>query len=187
MERLADRTVATLLDELAAPTPAPGGGSSAALTCAVGAGLAQMTAALPADRPDLDRVARAGQLRERALALAERELGSYEPVLEAIREPADRPGRERRLAAALVQASEAPAEIAATAAEVSALAAEIAARAGPAVRGDAVTAVLLAEAAARAAAGLVELNLARLPDDPRLAGARSAAERAGAARERVLA
>lgn len=187
MGALADRTVAAMLDELAAPTPAPGGGSVAALACALGAGLAQMTAGLPADRPDRARTTRAGELRELALELADRELESYRPVLEALREPADRPGRDQRLAAALAEASEAPAEIAVAAAEVCTLAAEVADRASPAVRGDAVTAVIVAEAAARSAARLVEINLARDPDHPRLAAAGAAAERAGDARRRVLA
>jgi hypothetical protein len=45
---------------------------------------------------------------------------------------------------------------------------------------------LLAEAATRAAARLVELNLAAQPDDPRVGAARELAARAAAARERAL-
>ena len=50
-------------------------------------------------------------LRARALALAEEELPSYEPVLEALRLHLH-PDRPERLAAALTEASNTPAEIA---------------------------------------------------------------------------
>jgi len=53
------------------------------------------------------------------------------------------------------------------------------------VRGDAVTGVLLAEAAAAAAAALVEINLEGLGEEDRLAGARDARRRAGEARAAV--
>ena len=51
------------------------------------------------------------------------------------------------------------------------------------MRGDAVTGVLVAEAAAAAAATLVEINLERDPAAPEVERARTARERAGRARE----
>ena len=63
----------------------------------------------------------------------------------------------------------------------------MAAAAGVAVRGDAVTGTLLAEAAAAAAATLVETNLRGRPDDPSRRRAAEARVRAGEARERALA
>ena len=53
------------------------------------------------------------------------------------------------------------------------------------VEGDATAGALLAEAATRAAARLVELNLAEQPADPRLAAARELAARAWAARSEL--
>ena len=83
--------------------------------------------------------------------MAQEELGSYAPVLEA------RDERERELA--LAAASEPPAQIAETAAEVAELGVEVASSASAAVRGDALTGVVLAEAAASAAFRLVEINV----------------------------
>lgn len=193
MEALGEHTVGELIEALAAPSPAPGGGSSAALACALAAGLAEMTAAIAGDSADeasaerlADHRARAGELRRRALELADRELGSYRPVLAAIREAGGRADRDRRVGEALAAASEPPLEIARAAAEVGAVALGVAAHASASVRGDVITSVLLAEAAARSAAALVEINLGRSPGDERVAAASSAAERAAAARERVL-
>jgi formiminotetrahydrofolate cyclodeaminase len=89
------------------------------------------------------------------LRLAHEELSSYAPVLEA------RDERERELA--LAAASEPPAQIAETAAEVAELGVEVASSASAAVRGDALTGVTLAEAAASAAFRLVEINLGAGP------------------------
>ena len=97
----------------------------------------------------------AGALRARALRLAQEELSSYAPVLEA------RDEHERELA--LAAASEPPAHIAEVAAEVAELGAEVAASASPSVRGDALTGVVLAEAAASAAFRLVEINVGSRP------------------------
>ena len=54
------------------------------------------------------------------------------------------------------------------------------------MRGDAVTGTLLAEAAAAAAATLVEINLGARPEDPARERARTARRRALEARDQVL-
>ena len=102
-----------------------------------------------------DAAERAGALRARALRLAEEEMTSYAPVLEA------RDEHERELA--LAAASEPPAQIAETAAEVAELGVEVATSASPSVRGDALAGVVLAEAAASAAFRLVEINVGSGP------------------------
>ena len=155
MAALAEQRLAHLLDAVAEPTPAPGGGSSVGIACALAAALVEMAAGIGAAGAD---AARARALRARALELAERELSSYAPVLEARRLPADDPARRAQIAAALEQASAAPREIAAVAAEVVALAQRVGAEVSAAVRGDAETGRLLAEAAGTAAALLVETN-----------------------------
>jgi formiminotetrahydrofolate cyclodeaminase len=151
MAALAEQRLADLLDAVAAATPAPGGGSSAAIACALAAALVEMAAGIGGGD-----AARARALRARALELAEAELTSYAPVLEARRLPADDPARPQRIAAALEQASATPREIAAVAAEVVELARAVEARAD--VRADAETGRLLAEAAGAAASLLVETN-----------------------------
>jgi methenyltetrahydrofolate cyclohydrolase len=172
--RLGSSSVAELLAAVAAPTPAPGGGSSAAVACALAAALVEMAG---------DE--RAAALRARALELAEADLGSYAPVLDAQRLPADDPNRAGRLRAALSEASAVPLAIAEVGCEVAELASAAARGGRRSLEGDATAGALLAEAATRAAACLVELNLAGQPDDARLAAAREHAARARAARSEL--
>jgi formiminotetrahydrofolate cyclodeaminase len=123
---------------------------------------------------------RAGALRDRALELADRELHSYEPVLEALRLPTSDPDRETRLASAMVAASAPPLAIASVGAQLAGIAAETVDGVSAHLMGEAIVASELAEGACRAAARLVEINLAGAAGDPRLtevAGlVRSAAE-----------
>jgi formiminotetrahydrofolate cyclodeaminase len=192
MAGLADQPFRGVLDFVASTDPAPGGGSSAALAAALGASLLEMAAALELARessePTLpeDTAERARELREQALTLADRDMSSYAPVLDALRLPISHPDRSERLEAALTEASQAPLAIAEAAAETAGLAAQVTAATNPAVRGDALTGVLIAEAAASAAASLVEINLAGT-DGADLARARDARRRAQEAREDALA
>lgn len=174
--RSVSSSVAALLADVAAPTPAPGGGSSAAVACALAAALVEMSAG---------GHERAAALRARALELADADLGSYAPVIEAQRLPADNPTRAERMQVALSEASEVPLAVAEVGAEVAELAAGLAHTGGRHLEGDASAGALLAEAATRAAARLVELNLAEQPGDPRLAAAREHAARAWSARSRL--
>jgi methenyltetrahydrofolate cyclohydrolase len=155
MAALAQQRLSDLLDAVAEPTPAPGGGSSIGIACALAAALVEMAAGIGAAGADAVRLR---ALRARALELAERELSSYAPVLEARRLPADDPTRPARIAAALQEASAVPREIAAVAAEVAEVAQRVGADVSAAVRGDAETGRLLAEAAGTAAALLVQTN-----------------------------
>jgi methenyltetrahydrofolate cyclohydrolase len=142
-----------------------------------------MVAAFAADD---QAAARAPLLRQELLDAGEGELRSYAPVLEALRLPKEAPERERALSRALSAASETPAAIARAGAEVAELAARVTHESTPALRGDATAGVLLAEAATRAAARLVEINLRGLPADPRLGEVAGLSRRAAAARERAL-
>jgi formiminotetrahydrofolate cyclodeaminase len=134
-----------------------------------------------------ETLACAAVLRQRLLDAGETELHSYEPVLTAIRLPKGDETRDDQLEHALSAATEAPLEIARAAAEVAERAAQVTERSTPAVQGDAVAGVLLAEAATRATARLVEINLRGLPEDPRLDEVARLSERAAKARERALA
>ena len=80
-----------------------------------------------------------------------------------------------------------PLAIAEAGAEAAEIGLEVVRGSNPRVRGDAITGVLLAEAAAAAAAALVEINLEGLGEDQRLAGAREARRRAAEARAAVVA
>ena len=187
---LGDQSLVRFLADTAAATPAPGGGSAAAATCALAAALVEMAGGIEAGRGAAASVAavlpdRARALRERTLELAERELSSYAPVLEARRlNPAD-PERGHRIEAALLQASASPLEIAEAAGEVAELGAAVASACDPSVRGDALAGVVLAEAAARAALALVEINLTDAGGDDILRRAQAAHRRAADARASV--
>ena len=178
------------LDLLAARVPAPGGGGAAAVTCALAAGLVAMAARFSdAQLPGAADVARqADRLRERAAGLADQDAAAYQAVLDAYRLPRDGgegSERRRRIEAALRGAAAVPLEIAEIAAQVAGLAAHVAAAGNPNLRGDTVTAARLAEAAARSAAALVDINVALgpLPGDlPRRAAGAVATAQAAAAR-----
>jgi formiminotetrahydrofolate cyclodeaminase len=166
-------TLEGFLADVAARTPAPGGGAGAAVGCALGAALTEMAARFA--RLD-DAAERAAGLREQALGLAEADLEAYAPVLAALRRPPDDPERAAAVRAAASAAADVPLAIAEAAAAVAALARETAAAGKPGLRGDALAGADIAAGAARAAARLVEINLHDAPDDPRLARARAAAE-----------
>jgi formiminotetrahydrofolate cyclodeaminase len=154
-------TLSGFLDQLAARTPAPGGGSVASIACAMAAGLVEMASAFDASAT-LDQVgARAHELRGRAAALAEADGRAYAGVLAALRMPAG-PERTHSLDAAVAGAIECPMELLEIAAEVATLAADVAARGNRNLEGDAITGALLAEAAARSAATLAQLNVSML-------------------------
>jgi methenyltetrahydrofolate cyclohydrolase len=174
---LREQPLESFLDEVASPTPAPGGGSSAGVALALAAALVEMSARLAGESGP---AARAGELRARGVDLAEEELSSYAPVLDAMRLPRDDPERPARVEGALLEASRAPVAIAEAAAELAELGAEVAAASSASVRGDVVTGTLLAEAAAAAAAHLVEINLAGRPSADPLSAARQARARAAA-------
>lgn len=162
MVPLLDRPLAEVLDEVAASSPAPGGGSSAAVACALAAGLVQMVAGFDESLAELHE--RAGALRQEASACAEAELTAYVPVLEALRNT-DEPDA---VAAALSDAADSVLAIARIAAEVAALGVQAARRGRERLQGDAITGVLLAEAATAAAVRLAIIDLEPSPGDARL-------------------
>jgi formiminotetrahydrofolate cyclodeaminase len=122
---------------------------------------------------------RAESLRERAAPLAQADATVYERVIEAQRENGD-------VQAALSAAADVPLEVAKVGAEVAEIATRLAEYGNPNLRGDALAAVLLAEAGTRAAVSLVEINLSTAgSEDGRADQARQFAESAMAARDLV--
>jgi len=159
--------------------------------CAVAAALVEMATRFTIAREEYaqshERMAkievRAGELRRRSLELADTELHAFEPVLEALRLPRDDPERTVRVEKARAQASQSPLAIAKVAAELAELAAETVRSGNVNLAGDAITAALIAEAAAQAAARLVIINLT---DGPAVAEAVDLARRALAARDQTV-
>jgi formiminotetrahydrofolate cyclodeaminase len=182
MAPFGERTVEEFLADVAARRSAPGGGAVAAVTAAAAAGLVAMSArystadgaAALAEDADRERVA--------VLPLADADAAAYGEVLAAMRAPDGESGRVR---AALEQAADVPLRIAQAGARVARIGAAVAADGNPNLLGDVRAAVLLAEAAARAAAELVRINVALGNLDPAVAAAGTAAieEAAAAARQ----
>jgi methenyltetrahydrofolate cyclohydrolase len=177
-----------LLDAIAAETPAPGGGSVAAYVIEMAASLAAMTARFAHDWDgSAGAVAQAETLRHRAAPLADADAMAYENVLTALRMPKDLEPevRDTLIGETLSRAADVPLEIAECAVSVAQLSAEIAVCGNQNVRGDAAAAAILATAAARVAANLVEINLATVEGDDRIARARTLVRTAESATRRA--
>ena len=179
-----DIRLGDFLHRLATQAPGPGGGSAAALTVSVAAGLVAMSARASAGTwPEARGVAaQARALLARTAPLVEADAEAWHEALSAL---AERPAAEE-LEEKLTRAAQVPLSIADTAADVAALAALAAERGDGTYRGDAAAAAVLAEAGARAAAKLVAVNLTITDDDARLLRARLAEEAAGDAARRAL-
>jgi len=178
-----------LLDTIAAETPAPGGGSVAAFVIEMAASLAAKAARFAHDWDGAaGAVAQAETLRHRAAPLAGEDAIAYENVLTALRMPKELEPEVRNslIGETLSRAADVPLEIAECAASVAELSAEIAARGNPNLRGDAVAASILASSAARAAANLVEINLATVEGDDRVERARAVVRSAERAARRAV-
>jgi len=180
-----DLPLGEFLDRVASDSPAPGGGSVAAIAVALAAGLAGMAARLStgqlSDAPELADQADASRRRVAPLARADAE--SYGRVLEAYREPEDRTSRVRD---ALSGAADVPLAVAEAGSEVAAIASRLAKEGNPNLEGDAMAAVLLAGAGVRAAAKLVQINLSSANvDDDRLRRTNSLADNTAAAVRRA--
>ena len=179
-------SVAALLDEVSSPEPMPGAGYCAALALEMAAGLVTMAARVSRAEWGEARgaAAQATTLRERVAPLAERNVEAYRDAVTVL-SAAESKGRDDELRDALARAAGVPLEIAEIAVDVASLAAVVAERGDQALRADAVSAALLAEAAARAAATLVEVNLGTTSSDERVARAHDLAGSAAAAAERA--
>lgn len=184
-----DLPVRDFLDQLAARVAAPGGGGAAAIAAAMAAGLAAMAARFSdAHLPGASDLAdQADELRRHAAGLADRDSRAYRAVLDAYSLPSDSDQRQHRVREALRGATAVPLDIGEAAARVAALAARVAEAGNPRLYGDAATAALLAEASARSAACLVDINVGLGGLEPELSErAARAAARARDAAEHVL-
>ena len=179
------------LDALATEDPLPGSGTAAALAAAMAAGLTAMAARRSAGEvPDAqEAVSEAEDLGERLRLLAVANADAFREASTSLGRIGDTQGagRDERLGSDLARAAYTPLSIATLAAQVADLAAQVASGGVPDARADAAAACCLAEGATRAAAHLVEINLAVTPADERAARVGDLAEAAGRARERAVA
>jgi glutamate formiminotransferase/formiminotetrahydrofolate cyclodeaminase len=183
----------TLLDRIAAPSTAPGGGSVAAYAGALAAALTAMVGGVAARRglggdaaADDALAAYTAQARE-LLRLAQQDADAYGGYVAAKRAGGD-------AETALADAARVPLRIARSTASIAAGAADVTRDGLPAAAADAATASILAHAACAAAALTVRVNAAAMRDRPLAEAliadadgteraARAAAERAALAAE----
>lgn len=172
LDRFGDLRVSALLSQVAEQSLAPAGGSVAAVSAGLAAGLVEKAARLTVE--DWDEApgtaAQAQALRSRALLLAETDAIAYNAYIETRQEPRGSTPEERdaEIGRALETAADPPLAIAETAADVVELASLTIERGNQSLAADVTAALLIAEAAARAAAQLVHVNLATYEGDERV-------------------
>ena len=169
-------SIGSFIAAVAAPTPAPGGGSVAAHAAALGAALAQMVAGLTigkkkyaAAESEMKEVGlQAAGLVNELSALVARDAAAYGSVMAAYKLPDDKPADAQKkkdaVTAALLGAAEVPLMTARACVRVLELCAAVAARGNQNAVSDAGVGALLAEAACRGAIYNVRINVSSLED-----------------------
>ncbi len=175
-EQAFDASVSSFLDSLASGAPAPGGGSAAALSGAMGAALVSMVCNLTIGKQRYadveaemrDILDRAEALRHELQELAQADIEAFNRLSAAYKSArtteADIAIRRDAIQASLRRATEAPLRTARAAAAILPLCPAAAARGNQAAVSDVGVAALAAHASVRAALLNVEINLRLLED-----------------------
>lgn len=186
-------SLASFVASVAAPTPAPGGGSVSAHAAALGAALSQMVAGLTLGKKKYAAVEaemKALALEAAALggtltALVARDATAYDGVMNAYKLPKETDeqlaARTAAIDTALVHAAQVPLDTAKACAAVARLAATAATKGNSNAVSDAGVAALLAEAGCKGAAYNVRINVSSLSN--RALGAPLLDELAGVVRD----
>ncbi|RMH26680.1 MAG: hypothetical protein D6693_06740 [Planctomycetota bacterium] len=169
---MTDQPLSGVLDAIAAKTPTPGGGATAALAGALAAAQAEMVVAYSLGKKDLaehqealaDARGRLGRSRALFLELAEEDAAAYGLVSELLRLDARDPRRAAELPAAVGAATRVPLACVANATALARLCLTLAPITNPHLASDLAIAALLAEACARAGAENVRVNLPALAE-----------------------
>ncbi|MDH5605900.1 MAG: glutamate formimidoyltransferase [Anaerolineae bacterium] len=166
----------SFLDALASGTPTPGGGSAAAYSAAMGAGLAAMVARLTVNKKkykDIEEemfavIESADGLRADLTAMVDKDAQAYLEVMAAFKLPKgseeEQAARAKAVQQATLGAAEVPLDTARKAVEVMRLALTVASKGNPNAVTDGATAAALAQASLSAAGMNVRINLTTLED-----------------------
>jgi len=166
----------SFIDELAAPTPTPGGGSAAAYSAAMGAGLIAMVAGVTIGKKKYAEVeaqmqavrVHAEKLREDLTYAVDDDAGAFEAVMGAFRLPKDTPeekdARTASIQSATLNAAHVPLHVAEGAVKVMELALLCVENANANAISDSASAAAMARASLTAAGYNVRINVASLPD-----------------------
>jgi glutamate formiminotransferase/formiminotetrahydrofolate cyclodeaminase len=164
--------VEPFIEQLAAPTPTPGGGSAAAASGAMAAGLAAMVASMSRgkkayaqyERQLSEAISQLSQLREELKTSIDADAESYNSVMAAYKKSRESAGADGLIDAALKQATSVPLSVAERAREVLRIAEQLRPITNPNMKSDLLTAAALARAAIEGALANVEINLESLKD-----------------------
>ncbi|MGB7330659.1 MAG: formimidoyltransferase-cyclodeaminase, partial [Terriglobales bacterium] len=169
--------VEPFIEQLAAPTATPGGGSAAAASGAMAAGLASMGASMSRGKKAYlqhesqlsEAIARLAQLREELKSAIDADAESYNVVMKAYKSAKVSDGKanesDAAIGSALKQATSVPLGVAERAVEVAEIATRLKPITNPNMKSDLTTAVALAKAALEGALANVEINLDSLKND----------------------
>ena len=165
--------VEPFIEQLAAPTATPGGGSAAAASGAMAAGLASMVASMSRGKKaylqfesELSRaIAWLSQIREELKSAIDADAESFSLVMKAYKAARDSSNGDRTIASALKEATSVPLGVAEDAAEVTEIASQLRPITNPNMNSDLTTAIALAKAALQGALANVEINLDSLKKD----------------------
>lgn len=173
---LVNKTLNGFLNELASHSPAPGGGSVAALSGALGAALTAMVCHLTIGKKkyaDVEQemkttLTRAEALRAQFTSLIDKDTEAFNKVMEAFGLPKDNDGQKALRAAAITGATKeatlVPLEVMKHCIDAMALAQEVAANGNVNSASDAGVSALMLHAACEGAALNVKINLNSLDD-----------------------
>jgi glutamate formiminotransferase len=164
--------VEPFVEQLAAPTATPGGGSAAAASGAMAAGLATMVATmsrgkkayLQYEKQLSEAIARLSLLREELKAAIDADAESFNTVMKAYKQAKESAGADGIIESALRQATGVPLSVAQKAREVAQIAEILKPITNPAMKSDLTTAIALAGAAIEGALANVEINLESIKD-----------------------
>ena len=169
--------VEPFIEQLAAPTATPGGGSAAAASGAMAAGLASMVASMSRGKKAYlqyesqlsEAIARLSQLREELKSAIDADAESYNVVMKAYKSAKESDGKandgDAAIGAALKQATSVPLGVAEKVVEVAKIATKLKPITNPNMKSDLTTAIALAKAALEGALANVEINLDSLKKD----------------------
>jgi glutamate formiminotransferase / formiminotetrahydrofolate cyclodeaminase len=165
--------VEPFIEQLAAPTAAPGGGSAAAATAAMAAGLAHMVAAMSRGKKAYLQyeqqlsaaITKLSLLREELKVAIDADAEAYRAVMRAYKQARESADADGSIAAALKQATSVPLGVAQQAREVAELAKSLGPVTNPNMKSDLTTSAALARAAIEGALANVEINLESLKDE----------------------
>jgi glutamate formiminotransferase / formiminotetrahydrofolate cyclodeaminase len=155
------------IEQLAAPTATPGGGSAAAASGAMAAGLAAMVASMSRGKKAYlqyesqlsEALAQLGLLREELKAAIDADAESYNEVRRAYRAAKESSNGSELIAMALRQATSVPLSVAEKVVEVGRIANQLKPITTPNMRSDLTTAIALANAALEGSLANVQINL----------------------------